>query len=370
MSTIKTTEKVILVNKPKKAKRKKNKSRSNSQQKGSSSKIGQQQMHLAPVSISVQKKTDNGFGKFRYRRREYLGTITGSAQGSYFDVKYNQLMNPGNPNFSPWSTPMAANFESYRYLRMSIQYVPRIGTNTEGYVAISADMNPNDPVPENDIVAFQNEKTKTCSAWDHMEVQLSKEMISKRKTFFCRKNNVANGPIELYDTGRLFIFTGGQTDASPRLIGQLFIEYEIEFMTPEGHNTQQETAITNATAGLSQTNPINGSNLTIEQTGDFIKEIINANNRGEIYFAKPFHGFVNTFHQGTGLGANNWTALNGGSINETEAGFQSSTITNSGTTVTQGQNLVTMSPGQGIAVGLNAATTLTKSVVTLANCYL
>lgn len=57
------------------------------------------------------------------------------------------LINPGSPKLFPWLSNVAASFDRYVFRRLSIQYVPRVGLNTDGAVTICYDPSSTDPVP-------------------------------------------------------------------------------------------------------------------------------------------------------------------------------------------------------------------------------
>ena len=270
-----------------KQQQKQNKSRSNTR-KGSA-KVRQESIY-APVSIGIPRRTDNRENHFPFKRKEFLSVVRGSVAYNLTSFK----INPGDPSTFPWLSKMAQCFESYRLRKCRFVYIPRCSSASPGLVAMSPDMNPKDAAPSSLEEALQNYKSVNDSTWKTFATELTGEMLNKRKSFFCRPL-AANADIDLYDCGNLNLITEGQIDGSA--VGQLWVEYEGEFLTPEGkpigNLAPTMLVVGNSGSGITNLNPItNGSNFR-EQTTDFIEEISGDGTGSVIKFAKAFHGFLN-----------------------------------------------------------------------------
>lgn len=70
------------------------------------------------------------------RHRELIATV----EGSTFEA-YTKEINPGLQSFTPWLSPIASNYESYKIKSMSFEFIPQVSTNTDGciYMAIDYD---------------------------------------------------------------------------------------------------------------------------------------------------------------------------------------------------------------------------------------
>ena len=282
---MKSTKRVAVV--VSKQQNKQNKSRSNTR-KGSA-KVRQESIY-APVSIGIPRKTDNRENHFPFKRKEFVTSVKGSSNFSV--AKF--IINPGDPSTFPWLSKMAPCFESFRLRRCKFVYVPRCSTSTGGLIAMSPDMNPKDSAPTSLQEALQNYRSGNDSAWKTSSIDLSGEMLQKRKSYFCRPLAVG-GDIDLYDCGNMFLITEGQADNS--VIGQLWVEYEGEFLTPEGKPIPAEAptllVVGNPGSGVTTLNPISNGLNQREQVGDFISEIVGDGTGSVITFAKAFHGLLN-----------------------------------------------------------------------------
>ena len=374
MSTKKTT--VVMI-KPKNQKKRNNKTRSKLDKSDSSAlrQLGQQRTVPISKTIQVHTVTKNMNHNFRFpKRREMVKTVVGTDAGE-FVLESSIKLNPGDPSFSTWLVNIASNFEFYKFHYLKFFYIPRCATTTSGEVFLTPDMNSRDPAPITEEEACQNEKSLSSASWDHIVIDISKKMMSNQKSWRCRKNSLMpdGADQDLYDMGNLFVHVGGQPDK--KKIGQLWVEYEIEFFNPEGNSTlPPSTMFARNTDGLSATSPILGTqtpNLVIEKTGDFIESITNDGTQDVIKFARDFHGILNGKVQGTTLGNTVLTGLNGASVNLSENGFTPTNyLLNGGQTFNSAQSLVNAPKGSSIGVKLASAASVVNSLHTLTNCYL
>lgn len=300
-------------------------------------------------------------GIFRPKpRREFLTTIFGST--SNFQVVFSTEINPGNPLFSLWASNIAKCFESYRFRKLDFLYVPRTSTNSTGYICISPDTNPHDPIPTTEQQAFANEKAKDDAPWKEIRVSMTSRMLHKRSSYFCRKKGQLpiGADSDLYDVGNIRICVGGQADTSA--LGQLWVEYELEFETPEGNDLDPPTMLAFSNTNVTVDNPLGTiskhpgvNNL---QSDNPIESITSDGIGSVVKFAKAFHGvasMVNRASSGiSGLPAcqgldgaivniqepANWN----GNLNLTSA---TSSIINSLVKVAAGQSLRFSFPGGG-----------------------
>ena len=266
--------------------------------------------HFAPIAKTKTTSSSRKDSKYRTGlRKEFVTTLVGST--SSFEVQQFIVLNAGSTTCSLWLSQLARLYESYRFHKFSIHYIPRTGSTTPGYVAISPDANPHDPQPISQVEAYQNEKTKSSAPWDGFVVHLSPEMLNKRKSFFCRKDNLlpSGADRDLYDIGNLSLIVGGQSSTSA--LGEIWLEYDCEFYTPEAPTglAAPTTLLLDTTSNASQSSPlgVNPVDRTIQQIGN-----IASMNNNTITFLKDFHGLLNMKNTG-GSGISAAPSINVGS---------------------------------------------------------
>ena len=370
LSANKSTKRVAVV--VSKQQKKKNKSRLNTR-KGSS-KVKQESVFYAPTAQTRVTTTDNRSGKFIVPRREFLGTLTSTS--SAFTIVKTVIINPGDVNFSPWGSNIARCYESYRFRRLKFVYVPRCSTLTGGTVAFSPDCNPKDTAPISDIIMYGNQKTKSTSPWAPMEIIFDRNMLQKRSSYFNRPL-APNGDKDLYDVGNLYIAIEGVN--SGEVVGQLWVDYEVEFMTPEGVSSSSETFIAGGGAGvLNSASPIplfNGVNTAnANQVGNTIQTVTNDGTQSLIRFAKDFHGMLNMQSQGIGLTSPTvLTNIGGVLLNQVDPEVTwngNQTITNAGNTSTTINSLISATAGAVLGVKNLLGSTTSNVAFSLTPCGL
>jgi hypothetical protein len=365
MSVKKTTMVEI---KPIKNKKSTKRNKSRSKASNGSSQLGQKR--VAPIARTTQTSQNaNKPVNFKLPRRRELVAIIVSDTNNYA-VQKSFILNPGDPSFSTWLQNIANCYESYKFHHLKFFYIPRCATTEKGDIFICPDSNPKDPAPITEFQCSQNERCKSSAPWDHFEVTLSKEMLNKRKTYFCRKNGAyPNGAdIDLYDSGNVFICGGGQSASGDKL-GQLWVEYDVEFFTPEGSPIlAPDTVMTTATTGLTTTSPILGTNSVVQQIGGALEYGNNAGISDYIRAKRDFHGLINIMLTGSGITAPNWGNSGGASFTDFEGPFEVGKFVQNATGASISK-LLNMPAGSQITLNLGAGT-LTKSVSTFTNCYL
>jgi hypothetical protein len=371
MSTKKTTTMVVISPKNNK---KKNKTRSKGRN-ASSQILGRQQTEIirsVPISKTRITGNSNTFKSFRLpRRREMLKTI---SLNQNFGISELCTINPGSISFSSWLTNIANCFESYKFHSLKFIYVPRCATTLGGSIYMVPDTNPKDPMPATAVQASQNERTKSASPWCEFEISLTKEMLSKRKSYFCRKFDVIppGGDVDLYDTGNLFLLSEGPVATAS--VGQLWVEYDIEFFTPEySQDTTPQTNFARNSSGMSNVSPILGNAATLvqEEVGESIFSITNDGTQDILTFNRDFHGILNMKMNGVGLTQPNISALSAGTVNVIENGFNiANSLVNSTATFNSLSSLIDMKYGGSLGLKLPSATSVASSILTLTKCFL
>jgi len=195
---------------------------------------------MAPVSIgnsltSYKAMTTPTASGVRIRYRELISsTVAGTTTfpttflpgSSVFQV------NPGLPPMNPWLAPQSVQYEQYRYHGLKFIYIPFVNTSISGDVMMMMDYNVLDPPPSTEQQFLDHPGAKISSIWECSEFVCnikSMHAIGPRK--FVRPCAVA-GDLKTYDCGKFYICSNNVA-AGTAAIGKLFIEYDVEFFTPQ-----------------------------------------------------------------------------------------------------------------------------------------
>ena len=91
----------------------------------------------APASMGVMLTNGGALRTMTLSHREYVKPIVVSAPGPNQVTRYR--IQPGDLQHFPWLSEIALRFESYKFLELSLEYIPDVGTDTQGSIAICPD---------------------------------------------------------------------------------------------------------------------------------------------------------------------------------------------------------------------------------------
>jgi hypothetical protein len=305
-------------------------------------------------------------GCLRIKHKEYVTELTSTA--SAFQVILQLAVNPANANLFPWLSALASRFESYKFKSLKFVYQSESSTLSTGYMGIAFDSNTDDPAPTSKPQACAYKSVKRDNLWKAFTLPISSEELNKRKSYYNDTQGTAIGTAkqDLYYTGNVFIFSG--TAAGSSTVGELWVEYDVEFMTPE---IQLPSTLGSA---------ISASPLSVtDQSGDPITNLI-ANNLtpqtalqnvlafvpgagasgiGALKALRAFQGLINLSSTGNLLNNNvmspdTWH-INGSSVTTAKVTpFEEMISTNPGSTVTTAAAFVNLNYGDILDFGSNA----------------
>lgn len=192
-----------------------------------------------------------------FRHREYICDI--STPGSAFTIQSFPI-NPGLVGTFPWFSTLAVNYVSYKprgivFEFKSLSADALNSTNTAlGEVIMATQTNAGAPAFVNQQQMLNYDKvvgTKpSCSCYAPVECD---PRFLPYKEYFVRQGGIPTGADpRLYDMGIFYIATYGQQAAS--VIGQLFVTYEFEMVTPQqvgGAGAATFTDFWSSTSGIS-----------------------------------------------------------------------------------------------------------------------
>jgi len=326
-----------------------------------------------PVSTGMVVRQQNYKHKSSYivPHTEYIGDIAANTELFHLDKSF--ILNPGDPDTFPWCSQFGNLYESYIFRKLKFRYEPSCSTSTQGYVAFVPDFNPLEAAPANKQQAFQNEKTVRGSPFKNFSVSFTHEQLNKRKTYFARSNSevVADANKEVYDTGNLRVYVGGCTDNSTSL-GEVWVDYEVEFFTPEAPTQALSTIVINSpVSGVNTTNlnPLRadiGTTVLSSNITDMLDFVTSGGNESMIIFKKPFQGQVTAKSIGTALNTL-VGAITTGATSDLKFPLSPVSTTNPAQTSSIWSQFVSSPPGGkiGFSMSGSGSPTITSSVISL-----
>jgi len=167
-------------------------------------------------------------GRTIVRNHELIATIPNST--SYSGVKYG--INPGLSTIFPWLASQAIKWEKYKWNKFSVHFVPSTAVSTTaGKITLAFDFNPYDAAPASlaDMSAYEIQTNGAVYRDLSLYVPVGR-MFDGVQTKRVRCGPVS-GDYQLYDAGSVMVSTN--SGANTNAIGELYIEYEIELISPQ-----------------------------------------------------------------------------------------------------------------------------------------
>jgi len=203
----------------------------------------------APVAFSNRQTQSQASiiskgGSTVIRHKEFVVNILGQPtftavpNGNGIGGAFNFPIQPGSPIMFPWLSTIAQNFEQYRFRKLVARYVPRCGTGTQGSILLVPDYDAADPAPPNEQAASNNQDMSEDVCWRSLECHLdiSRMFPAKDQFKYVRTGSPGvNQDVKTYDGGNLWLFTSDAA-ANNTVFGKLWVEYEVEFKTPQVAN--------------------------------------------------------------------------------------------------------------------------------------
>lgn len=167
----------------------------------------------------------------RVSHREFISDITAASSGF---ATVNFAVNPGNATAFPWLSAIAANYESYTFKKLAYRYVPLCPTSTQGRITMALDYDARDSIPTSKAVLSQYQGAVATPVWQQgLYVAQPSNLVKFAKQRYVSGATIpANSDVKTYHVGQFIIATSNTPNASTQL-GELWVEYDVEFQTPQ-----------------------------------------------------------------------------------------------------------------------------------------
>jgi len=190
------------------------------------------------LAFGTQAPLFDGPEYVRVIHREYIGDINSTVA---FDNR-SYGINPGNNELFPWLSPIAEQFEQYRFNGLLMQFVSTSAsalnsTNTAlGNMILATDYDAADPAYKNQqqmlSTTFANSGAPCANILHAVECDPAS---IPTKWLYVRSSSVNSGTdARLYDLGKFQLATYGSQAAA--VVGQLWVTYDVTFQKKQMNN--------------------------------------------------------------------------------------------------------------------------------------
>jgi len=226
-------------------------------------------MVLAPVAKSLittsRQPSFSGAragGAVRVSHREYIADINGTAS---FSVTQGSI-NPSLSGLFPWLSQFGLAYESYSFNRLRFVVEPIAATSSAGQMMLAIDYDSADAAPTTKTEILQYKGCVAGPVWNMLTCTATgKDESALGKRRFVRAGDLsANQDVKTYDVGNFFIASQGT--ASTIAASALFVEYDVEFFTPQYSLTAFANAYSRKITGsgsVSRTAPFGTAAVTL-----------------------------------------------------------------------------------------------------------
>lgn len=219
----------------------------------------------------------------------------GDNSGIFKQVYYP--INPGLQTF-PWLSNIAAAYESYRFHKLVVKYIPTCSSVTSGSVNMFLDYDASDNFAPNELWFRNNYGAVSGPSWDSLRTVAPREALTKGYTERYIRDSDVVGDIKTYDIANLFVGVEGQQGLDR--IGSLYIEYDIEFKTPQMKTLPFSTQVLRSNSVGNLLYPFNALINNPSQATDKGPDIIRTSDGGNFFANMP--GYLLAFAAGAGVG--------------------------------------------------------------------
>jgi hypothetical protein len=179
----------------------------------------------APVSTGIVVRGMR-MRPLRIRHSELLiPSLSGTTQFTAANIP----INPGKADVFPWLSQLGGLFEKYRVVDMCFKYIPSSATSSIGNIIMGFDYDSYDSLPFDKSALMMFADSCSVPTWHACDLELDRRDLRSRGQLYIRSTGFS-GDLKTYDLGNFVYATQGQADTS--IIGDIYVEYLIEFLIP------------------------------------------------------------------------------------------------------------------------------------------
>ena len=179
----------------------------------------------------IWAKAKKGNVEVTVAHTEYVRDVLGYGTTLDFTASLDwHPINPGQRRVFAWLSDLADLFDTYEFKKLKFHYNPSVGTDQDGKLLMTFDPDVLDSSPETKQEMLEARIQSDSPPYAFATLNVPRDVLSQER--YCRRGSVpANGDPHEYDVGTFYWATPG-VDAVTA--GELFVEYEVVFRTPNG----------------------------------------------------------------------------------------------------------------------------------------
>jgi len=224
---------------------------------------------VAPVSYGIRALASgpriNGSDKITIRRREFVGTATNGATTGFALTPLSAAtpgydLNPATSELFPWLSRIAPCYERFRFNRVKFHFIPSSPTSTPGRFYAAVDYDYDDLVASTKAELMGNVCSVESAVWQESELVCNPLALNRDMPYRYVSSTGRSTYIEQRTAYSGFMMCAFDT-TSANLLMDIWVEYEVEFVTPVNDpavtemcpatstNVSAVTAVSTATGG-------------------------------------------------------------------------------------------------------------------------
>jgi hypothetical protein len=179
----------------------------------------------------------------RLRHTEFIGEVEANDS---FQVK-SYALNPGLEKTFPWLYKQARGWQFYRFNKLTVRFVTRSPSDTPGSVIYVIDYRSQDPKPETESQATNAYGSREGPVWRNLSQGLDLKTASLVTKWKQVRAATTSEDLINFDVGRLHVCTvglDGTVAPAQKAIGKLYLDFEVEFQTPELNDVDSQKKMT------------------------------------------------------------------------------------------------------------------------------
>jgi hypothetical protein len=157
-------------------------------------------------------------------------------------------INPANASLFPWLSQMSMQWETYKFKSLRFAYVSNSSTANNGSLTMSLDYDVLDPPPQNIQAMITMPNAVSGPLWagpaGMLVYRANPQNLSKMKSYFIADSVPTGADAKTYDVGSFFLSAVSGTGSVIPRVGQLWVEYEVDFYTPQLPQSQSNATET------------------------------------------------------------------------------------------------------------------------------
>lgn len=254
-----------------------------------------------PASYATTKRStplrftaQMGDGRILVRNEEFITDISGSVAFATQSIS----VNPGLSKTFPWLSNLANNYEFYHFKKLEFHYRPYVGTQSAGSVILAVDYDAADAPATTKARMMTYSGSVMGPVYRDLTLRAAPTNLSKMGTQkYTRPGDVPAGKdVKTYDVANLFIGTDNGTIAA---VGSLFVQYEVELMTPHTPDAfPWEDSARVSAVSADKAHPLAGGTAVVGDSADPVVAIRDTNS---FYIKKAGEYMISVLAAGTGL---------------------------------------------------------------------